>query len=76
MKLYFYNMADYDTLKEALDAKATRVLYLDDVANPSLKLGAACDIVEAIASAVDLCGGNTPLQFILTTEDDKILDVF
>jgi hypothetical protein len=76
MKLYFYRLADWDTFKEAQEAKATRCLLLDDAANPSLRRGAAGDAVDAIVEAVDLCAGAEPLQFVLTTDDDKILDIF
>lgn len=76
MKLYFYRLGDYSTFKQALEAKATRCLLLDDAANPSLRSGAAADAVDAIVEAVDLCAGGEPLQFVLTTDDDKILDVF
>ena len=76
MKLYFYRLGDWDTFKEAKEAKATRCLLLDDAANPSLRSGAAADAVDAITEAVDLCAGGEPLQFILTDDNDKILDVF
>lgn len=76
MKIHFYRLSDWDTFKEARDAKAVRVVYVDDAANPSLRLGRAGDIVDAIVEAVDLCAGGEPLQFILTTDDDVIVDVF
>jgi hypothetical protein len=76
MILYFYRLGDYDTFKEALEAKATRNLFIDDAANPSLRAGAAGDAVDAIVEAVDLVGGAEPLQFVLTTDDNKILDIF
>jgi hypothetical protein len=76
MILYFYRLSDYDTFKEALEAKAVRNLFIDDAANPSLRSGAAGDAVDAIVEAVDLVGGAEPLQFVLTTDDNKILDIF
>lgn len=76
MILYFYRLGDYDTFKEALEAKATRNVFIDDAANPSLRSGAAGDAVDAIVEAVDLCAGAEPLQFVLTTGDNKILDIF
>lgn len=76
MILYFYRLSDYDTFKEALDAKAVRNLFIDDAANPNLRSGAAGDAVDAIVEAVDLVGGAEPLQFVLTTDDNKILDIF
>lgn len=76
MKLYFYRLGDWDTFKEANEAKATRCLFIEDAAKPSLRSGAAADAVDAITEAVDLCGGGEPLQFILTTDDGKLLDVF
>jgi len=75
MKIHFYRLSDWDTFKEAHDAKAVRVVYVDDAANPSLRTGRAGDIVDAIVEAVDLCAGGEPLQFILTTDDDVIVDV-
>ena len=76
MKLYFYRLGDWDTFKEAKQAKAAKCLFLDDVANPSLRSGAAADAVDAITEAIDLCAGNEPIQFVLTTDDEIILDIF
>ena len=76
MKIYFYRLGDYNSFKEAKEAKATRCLFVEDAANPSLRAGSAGDMVDAIVEAVDLVGGGEPIQFVLTTDDDKILDVF
>lgn len=76
VKLYFYRLSDWDTFKEAQEAKATRWLFIDDAANPSLRSGAAGDAVDAIVAAVDLVGGGEPIQFVLTTDEDVILDIF
>ena len=76
MKLYFYRLSDWDTFQEAKNAKAFRCILLDDAANPNLRSGAAAATVDTITEAVDLCGGGEPLQFILTTDDEKIIDVF
>jgi hypothetical protein len=76
MKIYFYRLGDYDNFAAAKGAKAVRCILLDDAANPSLRLGRAADIVDAIVEAVDLVGGGEPLQFILTSDEDIVLDVF
>lgn len=76
MKLYFYRLGDWDTFKEAKEAKALKCLFLEDVANPSLRAGAAADAVDAITEAVDLCAGAEALQFVLTTDTEIILDIF
>lgn len=76
MKIYFYRLGDYDNFADAKKAKAIRCIFLDDAANPSLRIGRAGDIVDAIVEAVDLVGGGEPMQFILTSDEDIILDVF
>lgn len=76
MKLFFYRLSDWQNFAEANQAKAVKCIFLDDTAKPSLRLGKAGDIVDAIIESVDLCAGGEPLQFILTTDSDVILDVF
>lgn len=77
MKLYFFRLSDWDTFREAKQAGAVAEHYLEDVADPSLRKGAAADAVEvAILTTQMLAGETEPLQFILTTDDDKILDIF
>ena len=76
MKIYFYRLSDYQNFAEASSARAVRCILLDDSAKPSLRLGRAGDIVDAIVEAVDLVGGGEPLQFILTSDEEKVLDVF
>lgn len=76
MILHFYRLGDWDSFKDAREAKATRSLFVDDAANPSLRAGVAGDMVDAITEAVDLCAGGEPLQFVLTTDDNVILDIF
>ena len=76
MKLYFFALSQYDTFKEAREAGALRELFIEDAANPSLRSGAAADAVEAVMTAVDMMDGTESVQFVLTTDTDKILDVF
>lgn len=76
MKLFFYRLNDWHNFAQAIDAKAVRCILLDDTASPSLRLGKAGDIVDAIVETVDLCAGGEPLQFVLTTDNDVILDIF
>lgn len=77
MKLYFFRLSDWDTFREAKQAGAVAEHYLEDVADPSLRKGAAADAVEVtILTARLLAGESEPMQFILTTDDDIIIDIF
>ena len=76
MRLYFYKLGDYNTFDEAKKAKAVRSIYLEDVENPSLNKGQAADIVNAVMEAIDLMDGSAEVvEFVLTDDDDKLLDI-
>lgn len=76
MRLHFYKIGDYDTFEEAQKAKAIRSIYLDDVADPSLKKGQAADVVTAVMEAIDLMDGSAEVvEFVLTDDDGRSLDV-
>lgn len=76
MKLYFFRLSDWDSFKAAQDAKALRYVYLEDTAKQSITEGEPRTVMDAIIEAVDLCAGGEPLQFVLTDDNDKILDTF
>ena len=76
MKLYVYRLGDYDSFKAAKDAKAFRCIYLEDTAKQSLTEGEPRTVMDGILEAIDLCAGGEPLQFVLTDDNDKILDVY
>ena len=75
MKLYFYRTSIYTTFSEALSDNAVAQYHLDDVPNPSIRSGTAAAVVEAALLTADLLGGDSePLLFVLTTDDDRVLD--
>jgi hypothetical protein len=76
MKLYFFRLSDYDSFKAAQQAQVLRHIYLEDTAKLSLTEGEPRTVMDAIIEAVDLCAGGEPLQFVLTTDTDTILDTF
>jgi hypothetical protein len=76
MKLYFFRLSDYDSFKAAQQAQALRHIYLEDTAKLSLTEGEPRTVMDAIIEAVDLCAGGEPLQFVLTSDADVILDTF
>jgi hypothetical protein len=76
MKLYFFRLSDYDSFKAAQQAQALRYIYLEDTAKLSLTEGEPRTVMDAIIEAVDLCAGGEPLQFVLTSDADVILDTF
>ena len=76
MYLHFYRAGDFDTFQEAKQAKAVRSIYLDDVEQPSLKRGQVADIVETVLMTVDMMDGNETIDFVLTDDDGRILDVY
>lgn len=76
MKLYFFRLSDWDSFKAAQEAQALRHVYLEDTAAQSLSVGEPRTVMDAIVEAVDLCAGGEPLQFVLTTDENVILDTF
>lgn len=76
MNLYFFALSQYDTFNKAKDAKALRCLFIEDAAKPSLRTGAAADAVEAVMTAVNMMDATESVQFVLTTDTDKIIDTF
>jgi hypothetical protein len=76
MKLYFFRLSDYDSFKAAQQAQSLRHIYLEDTAKLSLTEGEPRTVMDAIIEAVDLCAGGEPLQFVLTSDADVILDTF
>jgi len=76
MKLYFFRLSDYDSFKAAQQAQALRYIHLEDTAKLSLTEGEPRTVMDAIIEAVDLCAGGEPLQFVLTSDADVILDTF
>ena len=76
MKLYFFRLSDYDSFDAARKAQALRYVYLEDTAKQIITEGEPRTVMDAIIEAVDLCAGGEPLQFVLTTDNDKILDTF
>lgn len=76
MYLHFYRVGDFDTFQEAKQANAVRSIYLDDVEQPSLKRGQVADIVETVLMTVDMMDGNETIDFVVTDDDGRILDVY
>lgn len=76
MYLHFYRVGDYNTFAEAKQAKAVRSIYLDDVADPLLTKGQPANIVETVLMTVDMMDGNEIIDFVLTDDNGRILDVY
>ena len=76
MYLQFYRVGDYNSFAEAKQAKAVRGIYLNDVADPSLRKGQPADVVETVLMTVDMMDGDEVIDFVLTDDDGVILDVY
>lgn len=76
MKLHFFRLSQYPNFADAKQGQALRTIFLDDVENPTLRTKQAADIVEAVVLTVGMMDGGESVQFVLTTDDDVILDTF